>query len=191
MVNRIQIIDNFIDVEYQEKIKELLFGDQFPWYYTVDVTYGKGIDQQYRAPACKHGFVEQGNMNSAFFDLFIPLAQKACVMKNATTVMQARTFMQFPLSKSFVDRPVDKMHVDSKKKHTVLLYYVCDSDGDTIIVDKEYEDGEIEKLDYQDYKLLHKVTPKQGRAVIFDGSYYHTAEQPSSNMRCVLNFNLF
>jgi len=189
MINKIEIIDEFISLEYQEQIKELLLGDQFPWYYTVDITYGKDIKDQFRAPACKHAFIEQGKLNSSYFDLFIPLAQKLCQMKNTTSVTQARTFLQFPLNKSFVDRPVDKMHVDSKNKHTVLLYYVCDSDGDTIIVDKKYTSGEIEKLDYRDYKLLHKVTPKQGRAVIFGGEYYHTAEQPNSNMRCVVNFN--
>jgi hypothetical protein len=35
-----------------------------------------------------------------------------------------------------------------------------------------------------------RVTPKQGRAVIFDGKYYHTARQPKDKLRCIINFNI-
>ena len=41
MINKgeILVIDNFIDKDYQEEIKENLIGDiDFPWYYTEDVT---------------------------------------------------------------------------------------------------------------------------------------------------------
>ena len=68
------------------------------------------------------------------------------------------------------------------RKHLVALYYVCDSDGDTIIY------NEREKLGT--YTIKQKVTPKQGRIVLFDGSLYHTAEQPLNNVRCVVNYNL-
>ena len=35
----ILVIDDFIDLEYQEKIKDNLMGDNsFPWYYIDDVT---------------------------------------------------------------------------------------------------------------------------------------------------------
>jgi hypothetical protein len=73
----------------------------------------------------------------------------------------------------------------------VVLYYVIDSDGDTLIVDKIRE-GNIEEYHHsaEDYKILQRVKPKQGRAVIFDGKYYHTAEQPSTNMRCIINFDI-
>ena len=40
------------------------------------------------------------------------------------------------------------------------------------------------------YTIKQKVTPKQGRMVLFDGSLYHTAEQPLNNVRCVVNYNL-
>ena len=36
-----------------------------------------------------------------------------------------------------------------------------------------------------------KVTPKQGRVVLFDGGLMHTAEQPiNSNVRCIVNYDL-
>ena len=63
-----------------------------------------------------------------------------------------------------------------------MLYYVCDSDGDTIIYN--------EQIKSETYTLQRRVTPKQGRVVLFDGSYYPTAAQPLHNIRCVVNYNL-
>ena len=35
-----------------------------------------------------------------------------------------------------------------------------------------------------------KVTPKQGRVVIFDGGQYHTAQQCKDKIRCIANYNI-
>jgi hypothetical protein len=105
-------------------------------------------------------------------------------------VLRCRTFLQLPLNESFVDLKVDSLHVDDSTRHLVLLYYVLDADGDTIIVDKEFINKEEKNLKYNDYNIVAKVTPKKGRAVLFDGRYYHTAEQPKQNVRCVVNFNI-
>ena len=41
------------------------------------------------------------------------------------------------------------------------------------------------------YTVKQKVTPKQGRVVLFDGGLMHTAEQPiNSNVRCIVNYDL-
>jgi len=58
-------------------------------------------------------------------------------------------------------------------------------------VDKTRE-GNIEEYHHniEDYNIIQRVKPKRGRAVIFDGKYYHTAEQPTQNMRCIINFNI-
>ena len=40
------------------------------------------------------------------------------------------------------------------------------------------------------FTIKKKVSPKQGRVVLFNGIHYHTAEQPNHNLRCVVNYNL-
>ena len=45
-------------------------------------------------------------------------------------------------------------------KHLVCLYYVCDSDGDTIIYNERQRNAEGK------YTIKQRVTPKQGRIVI-------------------------
>ena len=66
--------------------------------------------------------------------------------------------------------------------HIVALYYVMDSDGDTIIYNEREES--------ESYTVKQRVTPKQGRMVIFDGRLYHTAEQPNKSIRCIVNYDI-
>ena len=74
--------------------------------------------------------------------------------------------------------------------HFVMLYYVCDSDGDTHIYNEKtkfaacYPDSEMK------FTLKKKVSPKQGRVVLFNGIHWHTAQQPNHNLRCIVNYNL-
>jgi hypothetical protein len=178
----IQIIDNFIPLQWQEDIKNTLKDHSFPWYYTSDVTYNDDI----KNPAMYHVFKTKSHTTSPFFNFISPMAYLTGLQ--IKDIVRAKSFLQFPLA---TQSKVDKLHVDVPYKHTVLLYYVFDSDGDTIIVDKKLEHKTIEtNLNFQDFTILEKVTPKQGRAIIFDGEYYHTAEQPNENMRCIINFDL-
>ena len=192
----IYVIDDFIDAEYQKIIRNILMGcyqyrkKDFPWYYTEDVTgHYNDPDSQYRT-ALAHYYVSldsednlTGERISEFHYLFLPMLEDVCKKMNFknVNVLQGRSFLQFPLN--LKDRTVDTPHVDLyRRKHFVALYYVCDSDGDTIIY------NERERL--ENYTIKQKVTPKQGRMVLFDGSLMHTAEQPLNNARCVVNYNL-
>ena len=208
MISDVMVIDDFIDLEYQEKIKTTLFGEerpdmeQFPWYYLEDVTASGDSDSQHR-PGLSHVYVDLpyederdlktgtinsdvlgGHIISDYHELFVPLLETV-VRKlgfNQAKVLQGRSFLQFPIN---TDGTIDKPHIDihGNNKFVVALYYVCDSDGDTVIYN--------EKEQSEKYTIKQRVTPKQGRIVIFDGHLYHTAEQPTkSNTRCIVNYNL-
>ena len=190
----IYVIDDFIDVKYQKDIRNVLMGEyqykkeDFPWFYIEDVTASGDIDSQHRR-ALAHEYVDYvegkkvGKKLSIFHHLFLPMLKKVCRtmdIKNIN-VLQGRSFLQFPLN--LKDRSVDTPHIDIyDKEHLVALYYVCDSDGDTIIYN--------ERKESESYTIKQRVTPKQGRMVIFDGWLMHTAEQPLNNTRCVVNYNL-
>ena len=61
--NKVFVFDNIIDVQYQENIKNILMGEghykdqNFPWYYTEDITGAGDYDSQHRA-ALGHNYVE-------------------------------------------------------------------------------------------------------------------------------------
>jgi hypothetical protein len=63
-------------------------------------------------------------------------------------------------------------HVDMPGPHWVMIYYVNDSDGDTLILDKTYPDRE-------NTSIVHAVNPKRGRAILFDGRHYHCGTCPT------------
>ena len=184
----ILVFDNVIDIDYQNTIKEILLGDRqykgydFPWYLTHDVTKPAKSDSQKR-PAFFHGYVDYpSELSSSFHDLFTELIQNSCgkLRLENVRVIQGRSFCQLPINSEVVS--VDTPHIDTKDDHFVMLYYVCDSDGDTIIYN--------ETVESENYTIQQRITPKQGRVVLFDGAYYHTAEQPLNNIRCVVNYNL-
>jgi len=190
----IYVIDDFIDAVYQKDIRNILMGDyqykkeDFPWHYIEDVTAAGDFDSQHRS-ALSHQYVDYieeqkiGEKLSIFHHLFLPMLNDVCRRMNIKNinVLQGRSFLQFPLN--LKDRSVDTPHIDiHNKEHLVALYYVCNSDGDTIIYNEREELGT--------YTIKQKVTPKQGRIVLFDGSLYHTAEQPLNNVRCIVNYNL-
>tara|TARA_R100000329_G_scaffold42073_1_gene39118 strand:+ start:140 stop:721 length:582 start_codon:yes stop_codon:yes gene_type:complete len=192
MKNKILVFDDIIDLEYQERIKSILLGDEtfedyyFPWYFTQDVTKQKDKDSQKRS-AFFHGYVRDnddtiGTIDSVFHYLIVSLLESACnkIDKQSVNVIQGRSFLQLPIN--YKGEREDSPHIDTSDDHFVMLYYVCDSDGDTIIF-KEKEKSEK-------YTIQKRVTPKQGRVVLFDGAFYHTAEQPMDNVRCVINYDL-
>ena len=41
-----------------------------------------------------------------------------------------------------------------------------------------------------DLKIKKTIKPKQGRIVIFDGSYWHSGSQPKKNIRCIINTDI-
>ena len=196
----IYVIDDFIDLEYQEDIRSILLADyqyqgkDFPWHYIGDVTAEGDTDSQNRA-ALAHEYIIYDEDQSIedqkateeidhFHYLFLPMLKHVCVRMNIKkiNVLQGRSFLQFPLN--LKDKTPDTPHVDLEQEHLVALYYVCDSDGDTIIYNERHQPAN------KVYTVKQKVTPKQGRMVLFDGSLYHTAEQPKHNVRCVVNYNL-
>jgi len=192
MKNKILVFDNIIDLKYQERIKNVLLGDEtfegyfFPWYFTKDVTRQMDEGSQKRS-AFFHGYVVSGDntigtIDSVFHYLFVSLLENACnkIGKQSVNVLQGRSFLQLPIN--YKGEREDSSHIDTTDDHFVMLYYVCDSDGDTIIYN--------EQIKSDNYTEQKRITPKQGRVVLFDGSYYHTAEQPLNNIRCVVNYDL-
>ena len=188
------ILDDCITQEYQDHIKTTLTSGSFPWFYLSDITGGKNNLSNQQRPGMVHFFASKSVRNSNFYPMILPIVEAAekKLNKKFSEIISAKTFMQLPLSKEIVGRNmIDTFHIDLKINHTVILYYVFDSDGKTILTDREYEYGMPETMDVSDsYKIIKRVSPKQGRILTFDGKHYHTAMQPRKNVRCVININV-
>ena len=202
MIDNIYVFDDIIEKPYQKLIKETLIGgdapptidkveEDFPWYYISDIT-----DATHKGPfqgrfGFSHQYVnaEEGII-SDFHNLFLGLIKNSCKKINVkkVDVLQGRSFLSTPtnIPKDDVDTP----HVDMVAPHFVMLYYVCDSDGDTIIYNEKTRFDDCKPDNEMSFTIKKKVSPKQGRVVLFNGIHYHTAEQPNHNLRCIVNYNL-
>ncbi len=194
MLNNIYVFDDIIGLDYQNEIKKKLLGEErFPWYYIEDVSSGDSGNQ--KRGGFTHGYVNEQGIESDYHYLFLELIKKSCSKINIKEVnaILGRSFLQLPSNIKRED--VDTPHTDIPVDHFVMLYYVCDSDGDTIIYNEEcnnldeYDDN-TNVVKNKIFSIQKKVTPKQGRVVLFNGKLYHTAEQPNNNIRCVVNYDL-
>lgn len=192
---QVWVFDDVISVEQQEKIRDTLLGPNFAWRFVDDVTGGGSQDKR---PAFSHTFVREGAIKTheSYLKVLEPLwmnglekvKQKTHAVANYSAVA-ARTFLQLPLS-TITGSEYDSHHIDMMEEHFALLYYVCDSDGDTVIFENMYSKKNPRPPEPAQLKEKIRVTPKQGRLVVFDGYYWHTATQPSKNVRCVVNTDI-
>lgn len=92
--------------------------------------------------------------------------------------------------------PLDLVHIDMKMEHLVIVYYINDSDGDTVIlenIDGVGMDNMFNHLDgvvKEKFKPIINIKPTKGSVAVFNGNLYHYGDFPKSNDRFVINIDL-
>ena len=184
MSHDIIIVDDIIPRIEQEAIKNHMLSRSFPWFYVPNITNPKS---NVPIPALSHVFKQLGEVNSSMYSRIEPIGKIGAAKYDPEfdNVYNVRSFLQTPRGVS----NINMLHTDIAQEHVVVLYYVLDSDGDTVIVDKKFT-GVEEDLNIEDCNIIHSITPKQGRAIIFNGNQYHASSTPKDNVRCVINFDV-
>jgi hypothetical protein len=196
IIDDIVVLDDFLPEQYQDLIQQQLVAENVNWHYMKDITYDvdkiKEINIAEFKPAFAHKFYdrEKGVISPAY-GLVLPIAYFACekVKFRITEIIAVRSFLTIPLP-THLDR-VDHPHVDREVSHLNVLYYVCDADGDTIFYDKTFRDISPTLVKKEDLNIYKQITPKKGRAVVFDGSRYHASTRPTKGSRIVVNFGVW
>lgn len=172
----------FLEKHYQDKIEDLLTSEPFDWHYN-DTTVDKSIvfpdSNSYDTVQFTHVFwYEDGpRTNKLFYSVIEPLLDKIdyteLVKVKANLLLPHTNPKQYHIPHWDLDEPGYK----------TLLYYVNDSDGDTVLFNKFAND------EYKDLEIIHSETPKKGNAIVFDSNRYHASNNPIEyNSRIVLNF---
>ena len=185
MINDIYTFDNIIDSKSQRKIQQIIF-NEIRWQFIPDVTKP---DNKQQRPGFNYRFITNAENVYEWHTDMCTIIDAACDKINfkRKDCLQGRSFLQLPLN--LKNRSLDAPHVDADVDHMVVLYYVNDSDGDTVIYENLFEGYDKVPL-LKDLKEKKRVTPKAGRVVLFNGKHWHTSYQPEHNVRCVVNYNV-
>jgi hypothetical protein len=194
MIDKIYVIDDIVSGNYQERIKETLFDTvSHPWHLKHSLSESTSGNEDTRFTQSP-GFVnvfynDDGILNQTIYDLFLPVVKLACKEINFEfhKLLYARSFLQMPLA---THQGITNPHVDISIPHLVCLYYVNDSDGETVFFNRIDEPVGSPRPTFDDATIANKVEPKQGRMVVFNGSVYHSNTLPNNNMRAVINCNV-
>lgn len=172
-----KVIDNFVPSVYQDALKKTLLSPNFPWFFE-DKTVLENNFYISDSHQFIHNFYYGNQQSSSFFPLVEPIQYHLMISENidTTRIIKVKANLNIKAAGSDTYAP----HTDCKGatfSYITCIYYVNDSDGDTVLYDKDLNE-------------IHRVTPKQGRLVYFDGNTLHAGHRPVNNeLRCILNFN--
>lgn len=219
--NEIIVLDDVVSPAFQDLIHDWLIAGDNAWYFSKDVAFADDVIQrggyEKKYAFSKTFFSITSGVQTPMFSTILPLILEGCHKINfkLEQTLFSRSFFTMPLPNSGPD-DFDHTHVDVIEPHLVCLYYVNDSDGDTVFFDRTLDEfleepaikAEMEHLDYADprapgpleiidrhidkskFNIIKRVTPKKGRMVFFNGYRYHSAARPSSGYRVVINSDL-
>lgn len=192
-------IENVIPLDHQNYIKDVMTGFSFPWVLNKNIVSGDDcfLNQKNNPPGFNHFFYEHNKSTSQFFDMVYPIVLSLTShVKNLPINRLIRMRGNLTLANQSRDMEQFMPHIDSFFPHYVAIYYVNDSDGDTIIFNEtndDYDPGEkdIQKIKTGPFSIKQRVTPKQGKVLLFPGNHYHTASFcKDTDFRCLININL-
>lgn len=178
----ITVIENFVDKQLQDDIEGNLLSGGIGWYYnasTVDPRYGEG-DIFKNVGTNPHQFSIPVDQSSQIFPHIAPFFENISKhYKSDIQVLRAKFNLLNQSSSTEFNYP----HIDTTEPDFItLLYYVNDSDGDTFVFNEKYPSAS------HTVTIQDRISPKKGKAVLFDSSIYHSSSNPTShNVRVVLS----
>lgn len=191
------ILDDFLPKAFVERYAQRVLDKDFNWFYLENITRSE-IPRTYKSLDNIEWDDTDGLTHSVFHDkewydpywslqhsLFI------CEMFAEKTGWNFDRLYRMKINQLNITQTecINFPHVDAEHPHDVLLYYINDSDGDTILYDQMWDpihnDKEVE------LSVLTRIKPKAGRCIKFNGLRYHSSSTPTSTKRrLALNMNL-
>lgn len=189
----IQVIDNIIPVTAQERLKQIVNGRDFRWYYRRNIAFYSNANfpkfwtnestSGYTRSILFEGIEDTPELIPYCYQLTDGLNEKSEIRVEKLIRAHVNLLFQNP-SKTFTEDSWNSAHTDQSYPHTVMLYYIEDSDGDTFIFNEKLNET------FDKFTIKERISPKQGRAVIFNGEYFHASSNPIKEFkRTTINFN--
>ena len=189
----IRVIDDFVNAGYYEAIESGVLTN-FVWSWNSTISGGTS-----NLFGFSHGIFDAGQSSSRFYEFLLPIFIQAKAETTAKVLLRARGDMTVNSGEQITYEP----HIDmpGHKEHINMIFYIGDSDGDTIIYKEKFEPVEVlgeapsglQDSKYEVPKTLteeQRISPKANRLVIFNGEHWHTGQSPINHTRrVILNLN--
>lgn len=181
----VYIIDDVIPELHADYLSKYYTSHEVDWFFQKDITFHK-TDDKFIDANHNAGFANLifslGHVSSPLYHTIAPIMYAALdtLKLEPLRVLKARAFLQLPVADQ--QNEVNNAHRDVDINHIVILYYLTDADGETIIYNETEESDE--------YTVKERVAPKKGRCVIFDGKHYHSSSKPTNGIRVTININV-
>lgn len=163
----IKVINNALDVDTFDNIKNTILGCNFQWYYSDSKVTEE--DKSIHNFQFSHVFFKDNEQNSSFIKILNPIFE----------ILKAKIFIRIKANLTTKSDKVSlfQMHTDipdlNNQKYKSAIFYLNTTNGQTV-----FENTKIDCI--------------ENRLVIFDGNIPHTAStHTDTKIRAVVNFNYF
>ena len=201
----IRVYDNFLPDAFADKICDLHTIGNFGWFYSPSTvlfrgsptenlelnykTVSSGVTTVYKdevritiydkhtidTPQLTHSACHSDKVTSIHFDQLSEIVKYLDFENVNYHIYRIKSNLTFNLTdyKKINHHPI---HIDNETEdYKSLLYYVNDSDGDTLFFDN-------------DLNIIKRVSPKKNTAILFDSNILHAGSNPiKSKKRIVVN----
>ena len=177
----IAVINNFLSKTYHKELFDVMNSTEFAWYFNSVISIKDTTD---RGSMYEYGFTHtfwdtEGIRNSQMAMFWKPgllsIMDAVSEHQEATdpTILRSRADMTMAAPGPFVHEP----HRDFEFDNISTILYLNDTDGDTILYDKNNAKEET-------------ISPKANRLIVFKGNQLHTGCSPTiTKNRIVINSN--
>ena len=166
------LIDKVVSSIKSDEIEKVLMSDNFPWFWNESTLTEK--NDNVNNFMFTHVFLNDGKVNSSYYYL-VEAIITSLQIKHPEIKKPFRIKANLLTNSALTDEQNEhEIHTDiDLDNYMSFVYYVSNSDGDTII----YEDS------------IQKVSPKKNTGVLFKSNMKHRGSSPQNHKRrIVINF---
>jgi len=157
-----------------ENIERIVKDYNFPWFYRPSTLNN--------FPYNSHALLDPNiGKNSPHYDYFKKIFDRLCERSNikVNKILRMNINMSFYNSAKHAD-----LHVDHDFPHKVMILYLNNASGNTLIFNETFKEKKQPQIDYEsnwykiqkEHTLKHTIVPKKNKVAFFDGINYHAQE---------------
>ena len=189
-MSSVQIFDNFLPEDIYQKVKDRICGHNQPWYFQDSITSYATKDpplNKFGFNFCLKGYEEDFGFGDPevrkTFDVLQEFYLKQKTILKKARIVRSRLDMTLYSNESILYEP----HIDLDEPHLASIFYVNDSDGNTVIYDQKWNPEQGIK---QELTVMQEIEPVANRLIAFDGMHIHTGHNPTKHSnRILINTN--